>query len=59
VLEAKPVGGRGKDRPRREWEECVEGLARKKGRRLSEVKYSTKLSGNWMSNIPTGKYNII
>jgi hypothetical protein len=30
VLEARPEGGRGKGRPRVEWEEYVEGLARKK-----------------------------
>ena len=37
VLEARPEGGRGKGRPRVEWEEYVEGLARKNGRRLPEV----------------------
>jgi hypothetical protein len=36
VLEARPGGGRG--RPRLEWEEYVEGLARKRGRKLLEVK---------------------
>jgi hypothetical protein len=30
--------GRGKGRPRVEWEEYVEGLARKRGRRLPEVR---------------------
>jgi hypothetical protein len=30
VLEARPEGGREKGRPRVEWEEHVEGLARKK-----------------------------
>jgi hypothetical protein len=38
VLEAKPEGGRGRGRPRLEWEECVEGLACKRGRKLPEVK---------------------
>ena len=36
VLEARP-GGRGKGRPRVEWEEYVEGLARKRGRKLPEM----------------------
>jgi hypothetical protein len=36
VLEARPGGGRG--RPRLEWEECVEKLACKRGRKLEEVK---------------------
>ena len=36
LLEARPEGGRG--RPRLEWEEHVEGLARKRGRKLPEVK---------------------
>jgi hypothetical protein len=34
LLEARPEGGRGKGRPRVEWEEYVEGLAKKRGRRL-------------------------
>jgi hypothetical protein len=38
VLEARPEGGRGKGRPRVEWEEYVEGLARKRVRKLSEVR---------------------
>jgi hypothetical protein len=37
VLEARP-GGRGKGRPRVEWKEYVEGLARKRGKRLPEVR---------------------
>ena len=32
VLKARPEGGRGEGRPRVEWEEYVEGLARKRGR---------------------------
>jgi hypothetical protein len=36
VLEARPERGRG--RPRLEWEEYVEGLASKRGRKLPEVK---------------------
>ena len=36
VLEARPEGGRG--RPRLEWEEYVEILACKRGRKLPEVK---------------------
>jgi hypothetical protein len=38
VLEARPEGGRGKGRPRVEWEEYVEGVACKRGRKLPEVK---------------------
>jgi hypothetical protein len=38
VLEARPEGGRRKGRPRVEWEEYVEGLARKRGKRLPEVR---------------------
>jgi hypothetical protein len=38
VLEARPGGGRRRGRPRIEWEEYVEGLARKRGRKLPEVK---------------------
>ena len=38
VLEARPEGGRGKGRTRVEWEEYVEGLSRKGGRRLPEVR---------------------
>jgi hypothetical protein len=38
VLEARPEGGRGIGRPRLEWEEYVEGLACKRGRKLPEVK---------------------
>jgi hypothetical protein len=38
VPEARPEAGRGKGRPRVEWEEYVEGLARKRGRRLPEVR---------------------
>jgi hypothetical protein len=38
VLEARPGGGRGKGRPRLEWEEYVEGLARKRGRNLPKVR---------------------
>jgi hypothetical protein len=38
VLEARPEGGRGKGRTRVEWEEYVEGLSRKRGRRLPEVR---------------------
>jgi hypothetical protein len=36
VLEARPEGGREKGRPRIEWEEYVEGLTRKRGRKLPE-----------------------
>ena len=36
--ESRPEGGRGKDRPRVEWEEYVEGLARKRRRKLPEVR---------------------
>jgi hypothetical protein len=38
VLEARPEGGRGKGRPRVEWEEYLEGLARKRGRKLPEMR---------------------
>jgi hypothetical protein len=38
VLEARPEGGTGKGRPRLEWEEYVEGFARKRGRKLPEVR---------------------
>jgi hypothetical protein len=38
VLEAGPEGGRGRGRPRLEWEEYVEGLAHKRGRKLPEMK---------------------
>jgi hypothetical protein len=38
VLEARPEGGRGNGRPRVGWEEYVEGLARKRGRKLPEVR---------------------
>ena len=38
VLEARPERGRGKGRPRVEWEEYVEGLARKRGRKLPEAR---------------------
>jgi hypothetical protein len=38
VLEATREGGRGRGRPRLEWKEYVEGLARKRGRKLPEVK---------------------
>jgi hypothetical protein len=38
VLEARPEGESAKGRPRVKWEECVEGLARKRGRRLPEMR---------------------
>jgi hypothetical protein len=38
VLEARPEGGRGRGRPRLEWEEYVERLACKTGKKLPEVK---------------------
>jgi hypothetical protein len=38
VLEARPEGGRGRGRPRLEWEEYVERMACKRGRKLPEVK---------------------
>jgi hypothetical protein len=38
VLGARSEGGRGNGRPRVEWEGYVEGLARKRGRRLPEVR---------------------
>jgi hypothetical protein len=38
VLEARPEGGRGKGRPRVEWEEYVERMACKRGRKLPDVK---------------------
>jgi hypothetical protein len=38
LLEARPEGGRGKVRPGVEWEEYVEGLARKRGRKLPEMR---------------------
>ena len=38
VLEARPEGGRGRGRPRVEWEEYVKGLAWKRGRKLPEVR---------------------
>jgi hypothetical protein len=38
VLEARPKRGRGRGRPRLEWEEYVEGLEHKRGRKLPEVK---------------------
>jgi hypothetical protein len=44
VLEERPEGGRGKGRPRVEWEEYVEGLARKRGRNLSDVR---RLAQDW------------
>jgi hypothetical protein len=34
VLEARPEGGRGRGRPRIEWEEYVEGFIRKRGRKI-------------------------
>jgi hypothetical protein len=42
VLNARPEGGRGRGRPRLEWEEYVKGLARKRGRKLPEVKRLAK-----------------
>jgi hypothetical protein len=42
VLDARPGGGRGRGRPRLEWEEYVEGLARKRGRNLPEVRRLTQ-----------------
>jgi hypothetical protein len=53
VLEARPEGGREIDRPRLEWEEYVEGLARKRGRKLQEVKrlaQDRKEYRKWLSN---------
>jgi hypothetical protein len=44
VLEARPEGGRGKGRPRVECEEYVEGLTRRRGRKLPEVR---RLAQNW------------
>ena len=38
VLEARPEEGRGKGRRRVEWEEYVEGLVRKRERKLPEVR---------------------
>jgi hypothetical protein len=38
ILEARPEGGRGRGRLRLEWEEYVEGLVRKRGRKLPEVR---------------------
>jgi hypothetical protein len=38
VLEARPEVGRGRGRPRLKWEEYVERLAPKRGRKLPEVK---------------------
>jgi hypothetical protein len=38
VLEARPEGGRGRGRRRLQWEEYVEGVARKRERKLPEVK---------------------
>jgi hypothetical protein len=38
VQKARPEGGRGRGRRRVEWEECVERLVRKIGRKLPEVK---------------------
>ena len=38
VLEARPEGGIGRGRPRLEWEEYIERLACKRGRKLPEVK---------------------
>jgi hypothetical protein len=38
VLKARPEGGRGRGGPRLEWEEYVERLARKRGRKLPEVR---------------------
>jgi hypothetical protein len=38
VLEARPEGGRERGRPRLEWEEYVERLTCKRGRKLPEVK---------------------
>jgi hypothetical protein len=38
VLEARPEGGRGGGRPRVEWEEYVERMARKRGRKSQEMR---------------------
>ena len=38
VLEARPEGGRGRGRPSLEWQDYVERLASKRGRKLPEVK---------------------
>ena len=38
VLESRREGGRGKGRPRLEWEEYVETMACKRRRKLSEMK---------------------
>jgi hypothetical protein len=38
VLEERSEGGRRKGKPRVEWEEYVEGLTRKRGGRLPEVR---------------------
>jgi hypothetical protein len=42
VLEARPEGESVKGRPRVEWEEYVEGLVRKRGRKLPEVRRLTQ-----------------
>jgi hypothetical protein len=50
VLEAGPEGGRGRGRPRLEWEEYVERMACKRGRMLPEVKrlaQNRKLYRKW------------
>jgi hypothetical protein len=47
VLEARPEGGRGRGRPRLEWEEYVERLASKRGRKLPEVKRLAQNRKEW------------
>jgi hypothetical protein len=51
VPEARPEGGRGRGRPRLKWEEYVERLACKRGRKLPEVKQlaqNRREYGKWL-----------
>ena len=47
VLEATPEGGRGSSRPTLEWEEYVERLASKRGRKLPEMKRLAQNRKEW------------
>ena len=51
VLETRPEGGRGRGRPRLEWEEYVERLSCKRGRMLPEVRrlaQNRREYGKWL-----------
>jgi hypothetical protein len=59
ILGARPIGKRGRERPRKTWEDVIEELGRQKGKTMGEMDKLAKDRkgfGRWTEDSDTGRW---